>query len=249
MGDAIRWAWNKFTQNAVAFLVPVLAYSVALAALIGVLVGLSYALSDRTTTTYIDEYGATNETVNVGMTPATGIIMFLGYIALFVLVMSMHAGIVTGALDLADGKPVTIGTFFKPRNLSIVLLTGLMVAILTAIGSLLCIIPGLIFGFLAQFAITVAVDRATRPIDSVKGSISTIRSNIGGSVLSSLVQYAAVLVGELLCLVGLFVAFPIAVLIQTYTYRKLSGGQVVEVSQPAPLVGPPPGPPPRQQFA
>jgi uncharacterized membrane protein len=43
---------------------------------------------------------------------------------------------------------------------------------------------------------------------------------------------------------GLLVAFPMAVLIQTYTYRKLSGGQVIEMRQPLPPTGIPPG----QQF-
>jgi hypothetical protein len=40
------------------------------------------------------------------------------------------------------------------------------------------------------------------------------------------------------------------VLIQVYTYRKLSGGQVVGLEQPGYQPGPPPaGPPPGQQFA
>ncbi len=55
-------------------------------------------------------------------------------------------------------------------------------------------------------------------------------------------QYAIVLVGELLCGVGLLVAIPIALLVQVYTYRKLSGGQVVPVEQPGYPAGPPSGP-------
>ena len=35
---------------------------------------------------------------------------------------------------------------------------------------------------------------------------------------------------------------PVALLIQVYTYRKLSGGQVVPVEQPGYPAGPPPGP-------
>jgi uncharacterized membrane protein len=74
----------------------------------------------------------------------------------------------------------------------------------------------------------------------VKASIATTRSNIGGSLLSALVQYVVVLIGELLCGVGLIAALPITLLIQVYTYRKLSGGQVVAQDQP----GYPPGPQP-----
>ena len=78
----------------------------------------------------------------------------------------------------------------------------------------------------------------------MKASIATVRSNVGGTLLSWLVQLAAVLVGELLCLVGLLVASPIAQLVLTYTYRKLSGGQVVPLEQPGYPQGPPPGVPP-----
>ena len=41
----------------------------------------------------------------------------------------MNAGLFTGCLDIADGKPVSIGTFFKPRNLGAVFVTALLVAL------------------------------------------------------------------------------------------------------------------------
>nr|VTP02609.1 hypothetical protein BIN_B_04595 [Mycobacterium riyadhense] len=242
VGDAFSWSWNKFTQNAAALVVPLLVYAVALAAVIGAMVGIVLATSESTTTSYTDTYGVTGETTTANITPVGGIVLFLGYIALFCVAIYMHAGLATGCLDIADGKPVTIATFFKPRNLGKVAVTALLVAIGTTIGTVLCIIPGLIFGFAAQFAIVFAVDRSLSPVDSIKASIATVRAQLGNSALSWLVQVAAVLVGELLCYVGMLVGVPIASLIQTYTYRKLSGGQVVAVSQPGPPVGMPPGP-------
>jgi uncharacterized membrane protein len=118
------------------------------------------------------------------------------------------------------------------------------------IGSILCFVPGIIFAFLTLFAIPFVIDRSLSPIESLKASIATARANIGPALLSWLVQYAVVLVGELLCGVGMIIAFPVSVLIQVYTYRKLSGGQVVGLEQPGYQPGPPPaGPPPGQQFA
>ncbi|VDM88425.1 putative integral membrane protein [Mycobacterium basiliense] len=248
VGEAFSWAWNRFTQNIAALVAPVAIYGLILAAVGGVMIGLFLALSDRTTTTYTDAYGNTSETVNMTTSPLGGIVMFVGYLALFAVALYMHAGITTGCLDIADGKPVSVATFFKPRNLGAVVLTGLLVIVLTAIGSLLCVIPGLIFGFLAQFAIIAAVDRSLSPIDSIKASITTVREQLGNTALSWLVQYAVVLAGEFVCLVGLLVGIPVASLIQTYTWRKLSGGQVVELSQPGPPSGLPPGPPPAPQF-
>ena len=170
--------------------------------------------------------------------------MAIGYILLFIAAIFMAAAILTGALDIADGKPVSIGSFFKPRNLGPVFLTALLVAVATWIGSL-CIIGGVIFGFIAQFAIAFVVDRSLSPVESIKASFETVKSNFGGALLSWLVQYAIVLVGAFVCGIGLLVAFPLALLIQVYTYRKLSGGQVVPLEQPGYPAGPPSGP----QFA
>jgi hypothetical protein len=41
--------------------------------------------------------------------------------------------------------------------------------------------------------------------------------------------------------VGLLVGGPVAALVLIYTYRKLSGGQVVPLGQPGYQAGPPPG--------
>ncbi len=250
VGDAVSWAWNKFTQNAVTLIVPVFGYAAVLAAL-GLVVGLlPMALGQSTSSSYTDSYGNTYSSgTAVTLGPASIAVMVIGYLLIFVVAIYMVAGLITGSLDIADGKPVSIGSFFRPRNLGPAFLAALLVALGTWIGTLLCIIPGLIFGFLAQFAIAFVVDRSQSPVDAVKSSIATARSNVGGAMLSWLVQYAIVLVGELLCGVGLLVALPIAMLIQVYTYRKLSGGQVVALQQPGYQPGPPPGIPPGPQLA
>ncbi|MGB9307374.1 MAG: hypothetical protein WCB92_27960 [Mycobacterium sp.] len=242
IGDAVSWAWNRFTQNAAALVVPVLVYVAAIGALIGIIIGLTAVFSSSTTTSYTDAYGNTYESVHGSVGPVGIIVMIVGYILVFFIALYMQAGLTTGCLDIADGRQVSIGTFFKPRNLGRVIVTGLLMLVGVAIGSILCFIPGLIFAFLAQFAIAFAVDRGSSGVDSIKGSIAAARSNLSGSVLSWLVQYAAVAVGEVLCFVGMLVGIPVASLIQVYTYRKLSGGQVVELTQPGPPAGLPPGP-------
>jgi len=240
IGEAVTWAWNKFTQNAVALVVPVLGYIVLLS-ILGVVAGwVPFVLGDTTPTTFTDSNGLTTETVSVQLGAASIAVMVIGYVLLFVAGIFMHAGLLSGCLDIADGKPVTIGSFFKPRNLGAVFLTALLVGVGVAIGTIACVVPGIIFGFLALFAIPFVVDRSLSPVDSVKASIATTRSNLGGSLLSALVQYVVVLIGELLCGVGLIAALPITLLIQVYTYRKLSGGQVVPQDQPGYQPGPQP---------
>jgi uncharacterized membrane protein len=248
VGDAVSWSWNKFSQNAAALIVPVLGYTVVLA-ILGLVAGfLPAVLAQTSHTSYTDSYGTQYSSVNVQYGAASFIVLVICLLLIFVVAVFMQAGLVSGCLDIADGKPVTMATFFKPRNLSGVVLAALLVAVGTSIGLIACVIPGIIFAVLAIFAIPYVVDRSLTPVDSVKASIATVRSNVGSTLLSWLVQSAVILVGEFLCLVGVLVAFPVALLIQIYTYRKLSGGQVVPLQgpgyQPGPPPGIPPGPPP-----
>ena len=247
VGEAVRWAWNKFTQNAVALIVPVIGYGVVLTifALIGGL--LPAVLGQSSGTSYTDAYGNTVSGTTITYGPASYAVMAIGYILLFLAAIYMTAGLVTGCLDIADGRPVSIGSFFKPRNLGPVFLAALLIAVATWIGSL-CIIGGVIIGFIAQFAVAFVVDRSLSPVESIKASFETIKSNFGGALLAWLVQYAIVVVGAFVCGIGLLVALPIAMLIHVYTYRKLSGGQVVALEQPGYQPGPPPGIPPGPQL-
>ena len=237
IGEAVSWAWNKFTKNAVALIVPLVIYLLVIGVLAAIAGVLPAALGSSTNTTYTDAYGNTMSSTAITLGAASYAVMAIGYVLLFITAIYMAAALLTGALDIADGKPVSIGSFFKPRNLGPVFLTAVLVGLGTAIGSL-CIVGGIIFAFIAQFAIPFVIDRSLSPIDAIKASYETVKSNFGGALLSFLVQYAIVLVGELLCGVGLLVAMPMALLIQVYTYRKLSGGQVAPVEQPGYPAGP-----------
>jgi uncharacterized membrane protein len=241
IGDALSWSWNKFTQNLAALLVPAIVYLAGMGILGGATWGVALALSDNTTSTYTDAYGQTYTVASAQMGPAAFAVITVGYLAVFALALYMQAGMVSGCLDVADGKPVTIGTFFKPRNLVPVLLTILLVVAGVMVGSILCFIPGLVFAFFAMFAFQFAIDRSLSPVESVKASIAVVRPNLVNVLLSALAQSAVVAVGQVACGVGVFAAIPVALLIQTYTYRKLSGGQVAAVEQPANQAGAPPG--------
>jgi uncharacterized membrane protein len=156
------------------------------------------------------------------------VFLIIGY----VLVAFAHGGIFTACLDIADGRPVTAASFFKPRNLGMVFLAALLVGVATTIASFACFFPALIIGALAQFTIPFVIDRSLSPFKAFGASVSTVASNLGGSLLSWLVEAALVIVGAVACGVGLLVALPLAALILTYTYRKLTGGQVVALDQP-----------------
>jgi uncharacterized membrane protein len=197
---------------------------------------LGGGLGGTTTTTTTDGYTTTSTDIGAGGLAA----MIAGYILLYAIGIFAQSAFLSGILDIADGRPVSIGSFFKPRNLGQVILAAIIVGILTSIGSFLCVIPGLIVGIFAQFAIPFVIDRNQNAIDALKSSFSTVSSNFANALLAWLVAAAAVVVGFIACGVGILVGGPVASLITIYAYRKLSGGQVVPLEQPG-QAGPPPG--------
>ena len=131
-----------------------------------------------------------------------------------------------GLLDIADGRPVTVGSFFRPRNIGPVVITALLVGIITEIGYALCFVPGLIASIMLMFAIIAVVDRNLSPVDAIKTSFDIAKNNVGPVILVWLLTALIVFVGALLFGVGLLVAMPVAALLHVYAFRRLSGGQV-----------------------
>lgn len=242
VGDAFSWAWDKFSSNAVALIVPTLVYGVIAGVLYGIVYGLALALAPETVTTYNDSYGNGFEySASASFGAASLAVLVVGGIVLLVVVAAMQSAYLAGVLDIANGQSVTVGSFFKPRYVGAVILATVIVSILTSIGYVLCIIPGLAVSIFTLFTTIAVVDRNMSPIDAIKHSVEITRANFGQVLLAWLLTAVIAIVGSLLCGIGLLVALPFAALFLVYTYRRLSGGQLAELN-PQPL---PPGPPPQ----
>src|ERR1700744_2941557 len=229
IGEAWAWAWNKFKKNLGPLVLAALVYGV-----IGVIVhGLVFVLlgGATTDTTNVDgDYGASFQ---AGLGTVGTLVLS---IVTFVFGIFVQAGFLSGGLDLADGRPVTVGSFFQPRKFGTVVLAGALLSVISSVLDLLSL-PGLMFAllsyvlitvftFFALFTIAFATDRGLAPIDALKASFTTVRTHVGETLVSYLVQGLLVVVGILACGVGILATGPIAVLIQVYTYRRLSGGPI-----------------------
>jgi uncharacterized membrane protein len=229
IGQAFGWAWNKFTKNLGPLILAALVYLVlfvVVQALVFVILGGASANTNAD-----GDYGGS---FTAGL-DAGG--FFILQIVTFVFGIFVQAAIWSGLLDIADGRPVTVGSFFKPRNFGNVILAGALLAVISAVLNSLSLLPGFlfallslvlifVFAFFTLFTIAFATDRALAPIDAVKASISVVKANPGPTLLSLLVQALILVVGLFACGIGVIVAGPLALLIQAYTYRRLSGGPV-----------------------
>jgi uncharacterized membrane protein len=229
IGDAVRWAWNKFTQNLGPLVLAALVYAVigvVVHGLVFVLLGGATANTSGVDGDYAAQFSAGLDTVGT---------LVLTVVS-FVFGIFVQAAFLSGGLDLADGRPVTVASFFKPRNFGTVVLAGALLSVVSAVLELPSLISPLlglvtlvavgIFTFLAYFTIAFATDHALAPIDALKASLNTVRAHIGPTLLSILVQGVLVVAGIFACLVGILVTGPVAGLVLVYTYRKLSGGPV-----------------------
>ncbi|OBA96387.1 hypothetical protein A5662_17965 [Mycobacteriaceae bacterium 1482268.1] len=158
------------------------------------------------------------------------LISIVGWFVSLIVGAAIQSAYLSGVLDIANGQQVSVGSFFRPRNIGQVVVAGLIVGIITTIGLFLCVIPGLLASIMLIFTVVALLDRNLSAADAVKTSFDTTKANFGNAFLTWLVMVATVLVGALLCGVGLLVAVPVATLFLVYAWRRISGGQVAPLT-------------------
>ncbi|MBX9919499.1 MAG: hypothetical protein K2Y33_06700 [Mycolicibacterium frederiksbergense] len=225
VGEAVSWAWNKFSKNAAAILVPTLVFGVVYAVLQGVIQTISTAFSTVDSSSYGDGYSA-----SISMGLGGIVVSVIGGIVTVIVAAVVQSAYIGGMLDIANGQPVEIGSFFKPRNVVNVIIASVLSSIIVAIGVLLCIVPGVIATIMLFFTTAVVVDRNVSGIDGVSTSFNMAKANFGPVALTWLTTIGIGILGVLACLVGLIVAYPVIALVTVYAYRKLSGGFVAPLT-------------------
>lgn len=226
VGEAFSWAWNKFSKNAAAILVPTLVFGVVYAVLQGIIQFISSLFT--TTDSYTSYDGGYAASVSMG---AGGIVVsIIGSIVMLVVAAVVQSAYVGGMLDIANGQQVEIGSFFKPRNVGNVIIASIVSGIIVAIGIVLCIVPGIIATIMLMFTTVIVLDRNVSGIDAITTSFNIAKANFGPVALTWLTTIGIFIVGTLACLVGLIVAYPVVSLITVYAYRKLSGGPVAALT-------------------
>jgi uncharacterized membrane protein len=83
-----------------------------------------------------------------------------------VVAAAVQSAYLGGMLDIADGREVSIGSFFRPRNIGNVIIAGLIVGVITTVGFLLFVIPGLIASIMLMFTVVSLLDRNLAPIEA-----------------------------------------------------------------------------------
>ncbi|WP_110035582.1 hypothetical protein [Nocardia neocaledoniensis] len=155
-------------------------------------------------------------------------VLFL-FLLVAVALWLLQAVMIRGALYETDGYPPAFGSFFRFVNAGNVLLTALLAFAATLLASSLCLLPGLVVGFLCMFSLHFVIDQDYGPLEAIKASAILVVNNLWAALLLALTISLVTAVGLVLCGLGLFVAGPVCAIAVTYGYRVLTAGPVARI--------------------
>jgi len=221
VGDAFRYAFDKFKDN----LTPLLLITLGILVAVGVLQLIGSAVTNGMASgVRVDESG--NIVGGGGWFGAATIVSLLFSALSLVVQLVIQAGIVKASLGITRGEAITAGNAFGGIDWVQVVVTALVIGVLTFIGLILCVLPGIVVVFFTSFALYFVIDRNMQALDAIKASFTMVTRNFGPLILFFLAALAAYIVGACLCGVGLLAAIPIVVIAQAYTFRTLNDDPV-----------------------
>jgi len=214
VGDAFNYGWKKFQEYLGPILIAMLIFLVVGGAVnfIATLLGGGFGeITDP-------------DDIGIGMFFGVGYLLFSLLSALVSLLI--QAAVVRGALKITEGERIELSTFLSTEHLGQVVLASILLAIGTAIGLILCIVPGLILIFFSQFTYQFILDKGLPAFDAIKASFALVNKNLGSVVGLFFASILAFIVGAILCGIGLLVAIPVTIIATAYAYKLMTGQTV-----------------------
>ncbi|MUM20052.1 hypothetical protein FZI91_20150 [Mycobacterium sp. CBMA271] len=244
VGESWSWAWAHVTKRFGTIVPPYIVWFVI--SLIPQVV-ISLTATSRVATRNM------GDAFTAAYTATSPVVTLLGSLVTLALAIVASNCLVGANLDVADGKPVSFGSFFQPRNFGqyagAVLLTavpGIVIQLLSFGAALAGSISLILLLSLASFLVTLAVvvflqftgyfamERGLSGMAAVKASIDLAKNNLGSVILVDLIAIAviivAVIASAITCFLGTIIFMPMGMatcaLIHVYTYRRLTGGVI-----------------------
>jgi uncharacterized membrane protein len=204
IGDAIRFGWEKTKAN--LNLVVILTLAAALAT------GIPSAIAQ-------------------GLMDSAPGLSGLFRLAGSVISLIVGVGATRISLRLHDGGTATVRELFTVEGplLWRYVLASLLYALIVAGGTILLIVPGIIFAVRYAFYGYAVVDRGAQPVESMAQSAAATKGVWWNVSLFGLVLILLNILGAMLLGVGLLLTAPTSALASAWVYRRLTGTQPAAV--------------------
>ncbi|MDR7418126.1 MAG: DUF975 family protein [Armatimonadota bacterium] len=197
VGEAVRFGWDVAKRH-IGFFVLVIIISLVVA---GVVDGVQ-AATKKTAPFLSFLFGLASIVV--------GQVLGIGYTRISI---KFADGLTPELADLWSGYPL----FFK------YLLTGLLYAIIVAVGLVLLVVPGVILAVRYSLSTYLVVDRGLGPMDALRASAELTQGARWRLFLLGLVLLGIIVLGALALVIGLLWAAPTALVAAAFAYRRLAG--------------------------
>ena len=210
LGAAFRFGWDVFRARPGPLVgAAALAYAVLIGTwVVMALAGVGLAALGRIPV----------PAVIVGVAAALLLGSMLGQLPTF---WMLRAGV-----DAVDGRPITLRRIVEPAALGPAAAAFGLVLAGILVGSLLLVLPGMLFGVVSGFTLHFVVDQGRAAPDAVRASIQLFRRQPGSALGLFVVPAFAAGLGGYLCGVGLLVSLPVAMVAQVHGFRQLTGRPV-----------------------
>ena len=225
---ALKYGWEKFQQYWQVVLVALIIGFVAMAALgvIGFLIQRSLTSVDdctvRVSNGVIRSSGCGDSPGFFTTLFASALFQFLFYLGSTIL----QYFVIRATLIIVRGEKLEASSVMSFDSFGPYFLTAILVGIMTFVGFVLCILPGIAVAFFTMFWGYFVVDKNMSPVDAIKSSFELVKDNIGAVILFLVLGWLVTLAGAIACLVGLIVAVPVVTIATGYMYKRLQGEPV-----------------------
>jgi hypothetical protein len=154
----------------------------------------------------------------------------LGWVVGFVLL----AGLDYMFLRRIRGETVQVGDVFAGFNIMFLhlALAGLVKWLLTSLGFVLCILPGIYLTVAYVFALPLVIDKKMEFWPAMEVSRQVVHRHWWSMFALVIVLWLLALVGCLACIVGLLITVPVATASFMYVYEDLFGDRVIVTVEP-----------------
>lgn len=231
----VRWewigeAWNLFTKQWTAWVLMILVTVLVMAVIYIPL----YSIALFSMMPSVSEDGV----VSTGSGVFPILILPVAYGALACAASWLAGGLYGAAFKQLRGEQISVGDLFSGgRHFTRMIVATILIGILAGIGSIFCLIPGLIVAGLAFLTAPMIVEGGKGAVDAIKASIEVTKKDWIMFTIFALALGFIAGAGGIACGVGVLATYPLLFLGQAVAYRDLvgmSGAQAQGQFEPPP---------------
>ncbi|GAB4083632.1 hypothetical protein GCM10028784_02620 [Myceligenerans cantabricum] len=216
VGEALGFAWSRFTGNALLWILFVL---------LVVVVNALFNSGNISSYQEMAQDPANMAEVSAGVN-VSALSSLLGLVGAVVTGILQALG-TNAALREVSGEKPTFGQLFRLRSWGMVVLTALLLLLAQFVGLLLCGVGLLVVAVFAVFTYQGVIDKGQGAWEAFTTSFKLVGRNFGSVFLLELALLGLNIVGALLCGLGLLITIPLTLIATSFAYRRLAGGPVM----------------------